>query len=622
VKNRDGAREVSKPLVDLRSYRSPFGAGRGGRNPLFSPTTRGAAVVTAVLLGVAVAGCKSQPEQKDDQAAEEAPEANLLEAETEPEGERTQSTWGGDLEFSIPDPPEETARTIDGEFEDWSAAEFKDFFAGEHVVEGTQFRAGRKDLGARIAAETDRGHLYLAIDVHDETVIDAESADPFADGAVLWLRDPGLAELRELLPNAVTDGKNIQPEIGILFTPDGQFWRRGDHRGELYRKGIDAATVKTKHGYRIEIALEIGVLQQAATLPMPEVAFRVDLIDGDEPERRGQQTRLTTVLPSEKGEPRYALIDFEGWLPYASLAGDPPREGALGRWKLTEHGWTFESFEVAPERWRLLPDTGALQAILDDREKTPDLCPEAKSDGRLVEAYASKGGRHRVALMVCGNRAADGECPSDADTGLLWMHFKQDGGSLRLHRALQVTDEPLNQCAHDPVPGEPFYSTFSLTPLEMIGPTVWAVGWHKSRETRNERVRQTGIWVVNGDHDPLKVGTVQTSRRESQRRSRTVSRSRVFLTDVDETEGLDLCEIERIEQQRCRGFDRRCETTDRGTETLAHIRRWRSDEGAFERLLVSKHKNCNPPFDFAKRDAYMLFHRDERLGIIKSAVSE
>ncbi|MFB6350961.1 MAG: sugar-binding protein, partial [Bradymonadaceae bacterium] len=562
-------------------------------------------------------GCQSQPEtEKDEKVDKTTPEANLLNVQSEKDSDRKQSKWGGDIEHSVPEPPEKMSKTVDGKFGDWESAEFKEFGARDYVVEGTQFRNGRDDLSAEIAAQTDKGHLYLAIDVHDETVIDAKSVEPFADGAVLWLRDPGLSDLRESLPETVTDG-DIKSEIGILFTPDGQFWKQLKE-GKLYRKGVDAATVDTKSGYRIEIALEVGVMGQASKLPMPEVGFRVDVIDGDNRDRRGKQTRLTTVKPTEDDDPRYALIDFEGWRPYASLAGDPPREDALGRWKLAEKGWTFEPIEVAPERWRLLPNTDKLQAVLDGREKTPDLCPDAKSDGRLVDAYASKTGRDRIALMVCGNRAHNGECPPDAKTGLLWIHFKKESGSLQLHRALQVTDEPLNQCAHQPAPGEPFYSTFSMTPLEMIGPAVWAVGWHKTRETDAEQIRKTGIWMVNGNHDPLKVGSVQTSKKEAERRSRTISQSRVYLTKVDDNKGLDLCEIERIKEQRCRGFDRRCQTTDRGVETLAHIRRWKPEEGTFERLLVSKHENCQPPFKFAKRDAYMLFHRNERLGIIHS----
>lgn len=576
--------------------------------------------LAAVVLLV-VAGCKSQPEVEPYEVANEAEgeRSELLDKEVEASGavERDED-WERNIEMSLEEPPEELSKTIDAEFDDWSDSEFRSFRSGEHVVEGDHMWDGASDASTRVAARLGEGHLYMAVEVRDDTVIDAASVDPFADSVVVWMRDPALANLADHLPEPIVEEYKIRPKIGVLFTPDGQFWRRDEGPGGLYRRGIEAATVKTNSGYRVEVAMKLGVLQQVGALPMPSLAFRVDVIDGDNPERRGAQTTISTVPPEEGGGSRFALLESEGWYPYASLDETPPREDAVGRWRISKEGWTFDAIEVPPEDWRRFPKLDALERAMRKQDMLGEVCPAAKRDSRIVESYTSKAGSERVALLACGTLSPEGRCPSDAATDLLWLRLVERGGSWSLDRSVAVNEEPLSQCPGARVDGEPYYDRFSMAPLGMIDDSVWAVGWHKHFDGSDGIVRQSGIWMLNASQDSPNIAEAQTSKTVADRRARTKSNSRVYLTSIDENPGRDICEIEHIDEQRCRGLNRRCQTMARGRETIAHIKMWQPEVGTFERYMMSTHRNCDAPFQFGERDAYMLYHRGARLGLMKA----
>ncbi len=578
-----------------------------------------AVMLVAAATAATLVGCKSQPEIDPYEMADERERerSDLLDREVEATQTEPDDEWESDTELVLPDPPEAPEKTIDGEFDDWDDEQFQSFESSEYVVDGEQRWGGSEDSSARVAARLGEGHLYMAVDVRDDTVVDAESVDPFADGVVVWLREPQLGELARELPEPVVEEHELDPEIGVLFTPDGQFWRRDEGPAGLYRRGIEAATVRTKRGYRVEIALELGTLRQVGRLPVPEVGFRVDIIDGDTPERRQARSTLSTIPPGRPEGRRFDLLDSEGWLPYASLAETPPREDAIGRWRVTKDGWTFDAVEVPPTNWRRFGQPGALEEAMREQGMLEEVCPSATRESRMVEAYTSRRGGERVALMVCGTPADDESCPTGAETTLWWLYLAEEGDGWSLGRAVRATDEPLQQCPSARLDGEPFYENFSLSPLGMIGEPVWAVGWHSHLEGSRGFERRSGIWVLNARKQPARVGEAQTAKTVADRKARTRSRSRVFLTEVDEKPGLDICEIERIEDQRCRGLGRGCRTVDRGTETTAHIRLWQPDEEVFERYLVSSHRDCDPPFRFSERDAYLLYHRGGRVGVIR-----
>ncbi len=577
-------------------------------------------VLGLVVSGLAV-GCKSQPESKSDDKADEVQQSRVSTGNTEQEtsgAQRRQTAWGGDIEFSLSSPPDSRSRTLDASFDDWERDQFRTFAGDKHVIKGKRFWDGNDDASLEVAAHSDPGHLYFAVEVTDDVVIDAGSADPFSDGVVLWLRDPGLADLRKDLPSSFMEGKQLQPELAILFTPDGQFWRYDRENGGLYRKGLDAETTKTDDGYRVEIALKIGVLQQVSELPLEEIAFRVEAIDGDAPDRRGKQSHIST-LPSDDGSPKFALLGLEDWLPYAPLTGQPPREDTLGRWRLGDRGWTFDALEIVPENWRLLSDTSSLEAFLDKHDVYSEVCNQSRQRAELVEAYESRRGG-RAALVICGTRPEEDTCPDDASSHLYWMKLtSRSEGVWSLDRTRQVTREPMPQCPERASGDKTFYTSFSLYPLTMYYDTpVWAVGWEKGRRSERERFQRTGVWFINGARSEARIGNIETSKTEVQGRERTIEQTHLYLTPVDSKEGRDICAVETVRKQTCEGFDEGCQTRDRGLGRYARIRMWSGSKGAFQRYLMSKHRRCRARFDFNSRDAYLLFHRNKRLGLIRS----
>ncbi len=584
------------------------------RNTLFTSL-----VVVACLL--ASSGCSTSKDAQGInpfEVADEEDEADFLDdpVDRDEANYSSRSTGGDDSVFVLPDPPEQMSKSIDGRVDDWSEGGARAFDGAKSVAEGSQFWTGRDDASFRVGVDADPGRVYFRVDVRDDQVIDAESADVMADGIILWLRDPKLDDIVDSLPEGVAEQLDIQPEMAILFTPDGQFWRYDEPDAGLHRAGIDAVTRKMKNGYRLEVGLTLDVLGQVARLPTEDIAFRVELMDGDEPDRRGEQTRMS-MLPDEDG-PRFALYNVGGWIPYQEAYGNPPRPGALGRWVLDDGKWSFDSFEVVSTRWNAMADVAAFEEALADSEVLRDICPEAKNEQEIVEAYESRSGRHRAGLLLCGARAPGGRCPTDAQTSLYWVHLRPEGQTWRLASHNQVTDRPLPQCAGAPRPGNAHYGEFSLVPLEMLGTSTWGIGWTKWQNSRTEEREQTGIWFVNPRSKRPMLGEAQSTSVHASPYERTRASSEVYLARVDDQEGLDICEVERIVDEECSGMNRGCHADEHDKSVRINIKMWQPDKGRFERYLMTKHRRCNAGFDFSKRKGFMLLHQGDRLGILPS----
>lgn len=579
------------------------------------------------LLGLALAlivagssGCKTSQARGVDPfaAADQEEEADLLDEPVDQREARPRTDGDATVEgvaFELPEPPESMSKQIDAEVDDWDANRARAFDSSRFVVEGEQFWSGADDASFRVNVDSDAGHVYFWIDVRDERVVDAGSEQVMADGIVLWLRDPKLEAIVEALPAAVRRQQRVRPEMAILFTPDGQFWRYDDKDGQLYRAGIEAKTKKMANGYRLEAAVTLGVLGQVASLPTEDIAFRVELMDGDEPDRRGEQTRMS-MLPDETG-PRFALYNVGGWLPYQQAKGQPPRPGALGRWMRGEQGWTFDSFEVVPTHWLVMQDVSGFDAALANSDTLAELCPAARAERELVEAYQSRSGRHRAGLVLCGSRAPGGQCPDDAQSHLYWVHLQPDGQGWKLANYSEVTPDPLAQCPNQPA-DDVFYTDFSLVPLEMLGSSVWGVGWTARSEEGAQKITEKGVWFFKAGSKEPYLGKAPTEKIEAASRSRSVSTSRVYLTPVDDAKGLDICEVEKVEEQTCRATNRGCQTGERGKTVRTHIKMWSPKNGRFEPYLLSKHRRCGPSFDFGQREGYMLLHEAGRLGVMPS----
>jgi hypothetical protein len=585
-----------------------------------APFATSALIAVVLLLAVcALAACSTSKSQGVSafELADEPEESDLLDEPVDPSKTRRQA--GGDddgFALMLPEPPAEMSKTIDGRADDWKASKARVYDGDEHVVSGRQFRSGRDDASFRVSVDSDLGRVYFLIEVRDDVVIDAGSEDTIADGVVLWLRDPKLNEVVKSLPAGARRDRNVEPEIGILFTPDGLFERYDRPDGSLYRTGIEAAERKLKNGYRLEIALSLGVLGQVASLPTEEVAFRVELIDGDEADRRGEQTRMS-MFPDQSG-PQFALYDVGGWLPYEGTRGHAPKMGTLGRWKLDEGAWSFDSFEVVPTHWVVVQETTSFEQALTDSEVLSELCPAARTERRLVQGYQSRSGRHRAGLVTCATRAPGGRCPKDGATHLYWVRLEPTDAGWRLAEHVEVTDEPLEQCADTPGPSGDLYGDFSLLPMEMLGSAVWGVGWSMEFAERHEELVEKGIWFVNPLADTPIVGEANTQRVHATTDERRRSNSKVYLTPVDDVKGLDVCRVEHVEQQYCRGLNRNCTTGEHGEAVHTHIETWVPEERRFEPYLLTKHKRCNARFDFDERKGFLLINETGRLGAIPS----
>lgn len=568
------------------------------------------------------AGCSSSKSQQLDPfgLADEADPNDLLDEPVDARpaaGSGLRSAAVDQPLLVLPLPKAETSKTIDGDFGDWNIRKARSFGGSKHVVSGEEFWGGDKDASFRVSVDSDEGYVYFAVAVRDDVVIDAESQDIMTDGVLIWLQDPKLQSVIDSLPEGMALEYGMGSESAILFTPDGQFWRFDRPDGPLHRAGITAATQKVDGGYQVEVALTLGVLGQVASLPTEALAFRVELLDGDEAGRRGEQTRLS-MLPDVHG-PRFARYEVGGWLPFQQAKGQPPRPGALGRWVLSGSTWGYDSFEVVPSHWLVLHDTQEFQEVLAKIDVFDAICPLATRERELLEAYQSTRGTQRAGLLLCGTRAPNNRCPDDAETRLYWVNLQRAGEGWSLGKHAEVTPEPLQQCANAPRKDEAFHAQFSLMPLEMLGPTVWGIGWQKTFSGGNERLVERGVWFANPDLPKPYLGAASSEKKHARGRERTLTQSHVYLALVDETPGLDICEVERVQEQRCRSLDSRCTTEKHGESVQVHVKLWSPHQQRFEDYLQTKHRGCSAAtFDFNTRRGFMLLNEPGRLGALAS----
>ncbi|MGM0556444.1 MAG: sugar-binding protein [Myxococcota bacterium] len=578
-----------------------------------------------LMTTAALAACKtSEPASVDPFGiADEGQGAKIDEMEeAEPNPDRRGESGGQSdrEELSLPAPPESMAKTIDGDASDWDMTKARTFDGKRSVEKGEQFWSGDSDASFRVAVEHDAGHVYFLVEVRDDNVVDAGSNEVMTDGVILWLRDPELQTIVEALPASIRKRVGVRPEIAILFTPDGQYWRYDDQNGRLNRAGLDAQTQKIDGGYRVEIAIQASVLEYAAAFPMEEIAFRVELMDGDDAENRGRQTLFSMLPDTGADAPRYALLGLDGMVPHETVVGQPPRPNALGRWRLEDDTWSFRSFEAASANWQVYSDLEFVSEIVADTGATEAFCQPATTDKRVVEAYRSKGDSHMAALVYCATRAPKGQCPDDGAGQVLWVHFTRPNGPNWQHHATKsVLPEPLEQC-YDADRGEGMYDGFSMVPVGMLNSTTWAVGWQHTEEGRGYEFVEQGIWFADMENagETSHAGTVTTSEIDAKRDSRMVSRRRVYLTAIDNEDGADICSVEQLEDQRCDGLNRACRTPERRKQRKVQIWTWAEDKGKFEKFFLTKHRNCKTDFDFASRKAYLLLQREGRLGLVAS----
>lgn len=518
----------------------------------------------------------------------------------------------------LPETPEKPSRDIDADADDWETGKFRRFETASAVESGKQFWSGRNDASFRVGVDADDGFLYFLIQVKDDEIVEAPMGEDPTDGVVLWLRDPGLDALGAALPSSVGLDEYIDAETGIVFYPNGRVETWGDADDLDFNKIMLHEVDQRKNGYVLEIALRLEAFEEVSAIPLPDIAFRVELLDGDEPDRPGYQTKLSTLPDREDDAPRFAVFNAGGLLPHATVGSPPPRVNAIGRWKLEEDQWNFASFEVVPKYWATLDDAPAFEKALLKSDTLSEVCGVARKDIHLVEAYQSRGGKFRTGLVLCGQRSNGQRCPENAKSNIFLVNLEPDGDGWRVEKAINVLEKPVSQCTYHDIPGEKFYSHLALFPLDVLGPTVWAVGWTRTIVDSSRDEEAFGVTLLNTKYEVPHLGTTLTHERRSYVDERIIGKSSVYLTYVDDDDNVDICQIEDYTEQGCTGIDRGCRTYEHGRTVLTHIQMWNQKRRKFERYELSKHRGCTARFDFSDADGFLILQLKDRIGLLPS----
>ena len=518
----------------------------------------------------------------------------------------------------LPETPSKPSREIDGNDKDWETGKFRRFETKEAVEKGQSFWKGSKDSSFRVGVDADEGFLYFLIQVKDDEVVEAPMSEDPTDGVIIWLRDPGLDAIGKALPKSVGLDEYVDAETAILIHPSGRVEMWNDDQLDFNTIMLHEVD-KRSNGYVVEVAFKLEAFEEISSLPLSEVAFRIELLDGDEKDRPGWQTLLSTLPDTGTDSPRFATYTAGGLLPHASVGSPPPRANAIGRWRVENGTWNFASFEVVPKYWASLDDMSAFEQALQKADTFKDVCGVSRNDVHLVEAYESRGGGFRAGLVLCGQRAPKKGCPDGARSNIFLVNLSPDDeGGWRLDKASSVFDEKLEQCTYDDVPGKPFYSHLSLYPLDVLSPSVWIVGWTRTTNEPGLDEEAYGMTLLNTEYDVPRLGTTLTRLRRSGPEERSIGTSSVYLTYVDGDKDVDICQIEDLVEQACLGVDRGCRTYDNGKTVLTHIQMWSPKKRRFERYELSKHKGCTSQFDFSDADGYLVLQLKDRIGLLPS----
>ena len=78
-------------------------------------------------------------------------------------------------------------------------------------------------------------------------------------------------------------------------------------------------------------------------------------------------------------------------------------------------------------------------------------------------------------------------------------------------------------------------------------PATWAVGWYKRHEVSDylEEAEEVAILHVKRPSNPMSA-RLAAFRIVADGEERTEQSSRIYFTPVDEVEGIDICQLERI----------------------------------------------------------------------------
>jgi hypothetical protein len=522
----------------------------------------------------------------------------------------------------LPQAPDKPTLSMEPDPKSWDGLDkqarvFKDKGA---IEDGAGFWQGPQDASLRLALRSDAGFVYFWLEVRDDVLVDKDSQDGApSDGVIVWLRDPRLETMLRSLPTGVEVDRSVSPEVALLVTPNGRVVR-WDAKGESYPEdSVHTQQVRTKDGYIVVLAVRPDVFPSLLNIPVEEVAFRVEVLDGDDEARPGYQTKLSMLPERDDDSPRYAIYKANGLLPKLQPTGEPARVNGLGFWTRGEKGWTHTSYEVVPQHWFFMNDTTEFEASLRKADVFKKFCPNARFDIHLMDAYSSRSGKHRVGLMMCAARKVKERCPKDAKSRVFWVHMKPEGSEWRVEEQVDVFSDGLSQCYEAASSKDaPYLGSLSMLPLDFINTSTWAIGWQRQLRSDDLIEQLDGVSLLNLKAEPPLVGDTQVYRSVAQGDERVQSRFQVYFTEVDDEAGIDICEIEQLEEQTCARLGAGCKTNAHRNTILSHSKMWSEDKQLFEPYMLSKHPHCKADYSFQRTEGYLLMQLNGRLALIAS----
>ncbi|MEC9440408.1 MAG: hypothetical protein VYE40_04800 [Myxococcota bacterium] len=525
----------------------------------------------------------------------------------------------------IPSAPSEVGIELDGKPTGWDLdREARVFDDGKNVEDGGRMRSGASDASMRVAMKADEGYLYFWLESFDDVIIEDDDRGGLpVDGLVLWLRDPGLERVANSLPEGTGTRGEIVTDLALLFTPDGRV-RRYDSTKPFEKSAVRWVPFKTDKGWGVELAIAAEVFPHVHSFPIEQIAFRVELLDGDDTKRPGVQTRMSMLPDQRDGSPRFAIADTGGILPHGDAVGDVSLPDPIGFWtRGKEKQWNFTSIEHVPRLWRYLQQDDAFREQISKDPELDRVCNLANFDRHLVDVLESRSKRHRVGLMVCAAREVKGSCKGGAKTRLYWLHYVPDGTGWFFDEATDVLGADLPQCYREANKGKPLHTNFSLLPLEFYGSDIWLVGFKRALEERDYTEETLGAWIMNSTRK--KGGLLREvviSRTAAEGRERLQTKTSSYFVQVDGNKGLDMCELERADPQTCASHNQGCRNYERGGGTEVHLHTWQPDKQKFDRYMLSKHPRCKHDFDFSRREGFLLLHTGTRVGLLPSVAND
>ncbi|MDH3944068.1 MAG: hypothetical protein OEV06_08255 [Anaerolineae bacterium] len=183
------------------------------------------------------------------------------------------------------------APVIDGDFSDWEAV----LYPISEVVFGPDYYIGAHDVAGTFQIGWDATHLFIGVEVIDNTFVQNASGE--------WLY---LGDSLEILLDADVSGDFLNNSLnaddhqlgfspGSALTgglPETYVWFPLTHKGKTAK--VDLAVVMTDEGYKMEMAIPWSLFNVTAALDQ-HFGFAISISDNDAVGKNWQQSMVSNV---------------------------------------------------------------------------------------------------------------------------------------------------------------------------------------------------------------------------------------------------------------------------------------------------------------------------------------